>query len=253
MLQRLINFVNDNANAISALGSTTSALSSIAALFVAISAVWLSKRLLDENRILRKAGTEPEVIAYLIPNDRNINVINFAIANVGNGPAFEVRFETDLDPEILKSKECFFRIDIGTVPITALPQGEKILTLFGQGFRILAKPELPPFTVDLSYRNVDGQQFKRKTVLDARQYAYVSRLSDSNEEKIANSLERISRSFDYSVTGNHLKVEVTNRKEREEIESNIIDSFDVDDTRSAEPIATPRRSVTEWVRSRFAS
>jgi hypothetical protein len=43
---------------------------------------WLTGVLAIENRRLRKAGTEPEVIAYLFPDARHINILHMVVANV---------------------------------------------------------------------------------------------------------------------------------------------------------------------------
>ncbi|MBO1021626.1 hypothetical protein IPV08_16825 [Methylobacterium sp. SD274] len=226
MSQWIILF-SENSNALSAIGSIASALAAIAALVVAAVTMWINKRLLDENKILRKAGTEPEVVAFLMPNDDNVNVINFVVANLGSGPAFDIIVTTNIDPATLKVKEAFFKLGFGTVPISVLPQGDRLTTLFAQGFEILSEPILPPFEVSISYRNIDNEIFKRKTTVDARQYSYVTRLRNSNEEKIVRSLDRISRSFESAVSGNYLRVETVTAKERSAREAEIIESFDL--------------------------
>ncbi|WHQ68094.1 hypothetical protein [Methylorubrum extorquens] len=253
MFERAFALINDNANAISAIGSLTSALSSIAALSVAVLALIYFKRLLEENKILRKAGTEPEVVAFLFPNTKNINVIDFVISNVGSGPAFNITTKTDIDPHMLKEKRSFFRSNFGEIPISVLPQGDRVVTLFGQGFQILADPVLPPFNVTVEYQNIEKQIFIRTFHIDARQYAYVSRLSDTNAEKIAKSLEKMSKSFDYAISGNHLKVEVTSRAEQQKIENDIVDNFDLGPEDNSKPAAASPRSAMKWLRSRFSA
>ena len=79
------------------LASHQAAITAIATIFIAVSAVVttiLTRKLARENELLRKAGTEPEVIAYL---DIGSHFINFVLANVGQGPAQKVRFSIESD------------------------------------------------------------------------------------------------------------------------------------------------------------
>src|SRR4051794_36679908 len=46
-----------------------------------------------ENRLLRKAGTDPEVVAYLIPGKRHLHMLMLVVTNVGRGAARNVSLE----------------------------------------------------------------------------------------------------------------------------------------------------------------
>lgn len=58
----------------------------------------------QENKRLRKAGTEPEVVAYLIPDVRHLHILMLVIANVGRGAAWDVSLEFMGDLESLQKK-----------------------------------------------------------------------------------------------------------------------------------------------------
>ena len=60
---------------------------------------WLTGVLAIENRRLRKAGTEPEVIAYLFPDARHINILHMVVANVAKGAAKNVSIEFEADAD----------------------------------------------------------------------------------------------------------------------------------------------------------
>jgi hypothetical protein len=61
------------------------ALSSIVLALTTIVYAWHTSVLAKENRLLREAGTEPQVIAYLSLNLRHIGALEFVIANIGRG------------------------------------------------------------------------------------------------------------------------------------------------------------------------
>lgn len=81
----MLDWIAQNANAVTAIATA------VIAAFTMLTAV-LTRVLMAENRRLRKAGTEPEVTAYLIPHPDGNGAINFVLANIGQGPARNVTF-----------------------------------------------------------------------------------------------------------------------------------------------------------------
>ena len=64
-----------------------------------------------ENRTLRKAGSSPELVAYLSPHPDGHGGIEFVLANVGRGPAFDVTFDLICDEEDFKAHARSLEID----------------------------------------------------------------------------------------------------------------------------------------------
>jgi hypothetical protein len=52
---------------------------------------WERRTFTPETRSLRRAGTEPDVVAYLLPHPVHLIVINIVVANVGQGPGPQCR------------------------------------------------------------------------------------------------------------------------------------------------------------------
>ena len=67
------------------------AVSSIASFFV----TW---RLSQDSRVLRTAGTEPRLVAYLGPG-RDSQMLNLVLENVGQGPARDVAYFVEADSQ----------------------------------------------------------------------------------------------------------------------------------------------------------
>ena len=125
--------------ALNFLASYQTAITAIATLVIAMSAVVttiLTRKLARENELLRKAGTEPEVIAYLESGFRS-GFTNFVLSNVGRSPARNVKFRIQSDDPRLSGDEesarqegIFLRNIHGRTPISFIPPGESVRALF---------------------------------------------------------------------------------------------------------------------------
>jgi len=131
-----------------------------------------------ENRLLRKAGSEPNLVAYFEPHPDGTGGLNISIANVGTGPARNIYFQ------FLGESEQFTRYNLildctkKRGPITLIPQGEKISILFAIGYQLFkpknseSKEPMPPFSVRLEWASLDGANPKREDyLLDVKPYA----------------------------------------------------------------------------------
>jgi hypothetical protein len=130
--------------------------------------------LANENRRLRKAGTEPEVVAYLLPHPDGNGGVNFILANIGQGSARNIRFELEYDADDFLSHGVLLANDKNRTQIAILPQGEKLTSLFGISFRLagvdIKQPPLKPFTVTVSYDDINGKSRTSIQVLNITQF-----------------------------------------------------------------------------------
>ena len=112
--------------------------------------------LAKENKLLRKAGTEPQVIAYLSPHPRIPGPLLFILANVGQGPALNVRFRLVAGGDDFESHDALFPRP--EVPLTVIPQGDRYETFFGMAWGMFAEPRLRPFSVEVTYRDLSRKE-----------------------------------------------------------------------------------------------
>jgi hypothetical protein len=169
-------------------------ITAIATVFIA----WLTLELMKENRRLRKAGTEPEVIAYLLPHPDGHGGINFILANIGQGPARNVRFELEYDKDDFSSHGVLLANDPRRKRMSILPQGEKIAVLFGISSQLAGvdkkhpQPPLKPFIVKITYDDLSGKSRISEQTIDISQYAGLAGLfAEPPSIKIAKALEKI--------------------------------------------------------------
>ena len=148
--------------------------------------------LILENRRLRKAGTEPEVIAYLAPDSQHHTPLNFVLANVGRGPARNVSFSFDANTEDLEIHNVDLRNSVDRTAISFLPQEERLCIFFGIGMDVMKEPRLQPFDVVIKYQNMAGRNFSKTYRLDVSQFEGFSQIV-SFETKVASALEKIEK------------------------------------------------------------
>jgi len=186
MMVNLMSDVNSYASLITALAT--------AVLAILTGILWF------ENRSLRKAGYSPEVVAYLLPHPDGHGGIQFVLANVGKGPAFDVTFELEYDENDFKEHKVLLENDCQRKPVSVLPQDEKIRALIGISFELYGKvgpnniSPLKPFIVRTTFRDVFGKKKENKRELDIMQFAGLrGTLEKSNARKISESLENIEK------------------------------------------------------------
>ncbi len=175
------------------------ALAAVFSAASAIASVILTKRLSDDNRALRKASTEPEVVAYLGVERSFAYLVYLVLENVGQGPACEVEYFVDADPQDF-ANHGVTRVSARTQrKVTSLlPQGGKSQRFMGESMTLLGGDpagRLRPFSVTVTYSNLRG------VAAEPKEYPLdISELGDLVEivpadERIAKSVERIQENL----------------------------------------------------------
>lgn len=188
------------------------------ALAVVVSA-WSTWHLSRDNRALLKAGTEPEVVAYLELERPSGYLVNLVLENVGQGPARDVKYFVEADPKDFAAHGVEM-VPVGTLRKIAslLPQGGRRERLMGLGSRLYEDEEkgrLEPFRVKISYSNLRGM------LVEPKEFALdISELGGETygthpTERLAKSVEKIARSVGHVTNrGNRLRVETITTAER---------------------------------------
>jgi hypothetical protein len=182
--QEIAIWMNQNASLITALAT------------LAIAGLTFS--LASENRKLRKAGSEPKVIAYLAPHPDGNGAVNFVLANIGLGPAFDVRFHLDYQPDNFANHHVMLTNNDNRMAITALPSGEKLAIMLGVGHKLFGSAadgkRLEPFTVTTEYRDLRNRKLKNETVVDISQFdGLVGLINKPALREIQGTLKKMER------------------------------------------------------------
>ncbi|MFN3814921.1 hypothetical protein [Brevundimonas sp.] len=160
----------------------------------------LTWNLVRENRALREQGASPDIVAYLAPHSEGNGAVEFVLSNVGNGPAYDVRFDFICDEDDFEKHEVMLTNDHQRMPTSVIPPGEKIVSLMGVGYVLYGgkKKEriepLKPFDVRISYKNRRSQVFNSSRTIDIRQFSGLKGiLAKSTGAKTVDHLDAIQR------------------------------------------------------------
>jgi hypothetical protein len=200
--------------------SLTTALSTVVLTATTMVYAWLTAILAKENRLLRKAGTEPQIVAYLSPHPGITGPLQFILANVGQGPAFEVRFRVVSGGEEFQKRQA--QLPQPKVPLTVIPQGGRYETLFGMAWDLLGEPRLQPFVVEVRYRDLKKREHLASYSLDVQQFEGLTRISEDSQQEVVKALKDIASELQ-KWTMRALPVETATRAERRQEEQELFE------------------------------
>lgn len=173
-------------------------LSGLSTVAIAVLTVFLWR----ENRLLRKAGSEPKLVVYFEPHPDGTGGLNISVANVGTGPARDVYIQFKGEESDFTNYNLILDCTGKRGPLTLIPQGEKISVLFAIGYQLF-KPKkgnerqpLPPFSVALEWTNLDGKVvFRDEYKLDVKPYGSLPGFVNKPYLlKIVDSIDGVSKS-----------------------------------------------------------
>jgi hypothetical protein len=212
----------------------TAVVSAIMAIVVAC----LTAALANDNRRLRKAGTEPDVVAYLLPDQRHLNFLNLVVANVGRGPARNVALEFVGDLETLNKRGARL-LSRSKLPIhSVLPQDERFVQLFGSALDLLDGDEAPPdFTIHVHFENSSGRKSSTKYRASIADFHGLTR-GTSPEHETAEALKQIAKSIQGWAGLTRLRVETITAAEAAHAQKAQYDAVMERSKRRANPEST---------------
>jgi len=192
MLEQALRFLNENAGALQAVFS---------GLVMAATVVYalLTWRLASETRQMRRLQVQPEISVTIQPQEENMNFVDMVIENIGLGPAYDLRLETDSDLRWRGTK----LVDMG---------------VFQQGIRFFApRQRLDFFLVNVAddfdklmsttvrvkaiFRDQRGERYTRDFALKFSEFQGLRRVGTPPLTRLARSLEQLRNDLYRSATG----------------------------------------------------
>lgn len=209
-MTELIAYLNTNGPAITTLATVILTITTIIY-------AWLTGILAIENRRLRKAGTEPQLIAYLFPDARHVNILYMVIANVGRGPAKDVSLEYEADVDDFRKHHIEHQPNVRRTVLAFLPQDEKLFHYFGNAIEMFDGGPPRDFLVHLKYCDLNGNSYNgcfRASVADLEGFR---RVGEPPEYMAAEALKSIKEEISKWGSGfSRLKVETITAAEQQQ-------------------------------------
>lgn len=155
--------------------------------------------LVRENRLLRRAGNSPVVVAHFEPHPEGNGAVKLAFSNVGTGPALDVTYS--FEQQHFDNYHLIFQHEKERPPLTMIGQGDKFSFIFAVGFNLFRPKNpnisgpLPPFRVNVSWRAVGRKKtVSRSYRLDIASYSEVPGVSSKPYGvKISDELATINK------------------------------------------------------------
>lgn len=171
----------------------------------------LTYQLTSETRKMCEAQTEPKISLSIQPREEYIKLLDMIVENIGQGPAYRVKFEVNPDFEFVKG---YFLSQLGFVKngVAYFAPKQKIeffLTNIAEGFNDKVNIEIK---IKVTYSSKTGKRYEDEYIISFKELAGLISL-ESPKSKIAYALERSERDFDkISSCLDQLKETLRNKK-----------------------------------------
>jgi hypothetical protein len=182
----------------------------------ALFAGWLAWSAVREQIDLERASTEPEVVAYLLPDRRHINFLHLVVANVGRGAARDVSIEMNAEPADFANHQALIPARVRRPILSIMPQDERVHLFFGDAVDLLKEPPLKDFDIHVRFTRLDGKTETNICRTSATDFEGHGRIGIPPEHETAESLKKIADVMNHWSTGfNRLKVETITTAEEQ--------------------------------------
>ncbi|NVK22777.1 MAG: hypothetical protein HWD86_09685 [Kangiellaceae bacterium] len=196
---------------------TTLVFSAVVALSTVVYAV-LTALLVKETRQMRRAQTEPKLVAFVEPREEFINFAHLYFENVGSGPAFDVSFELSANKDdeggrILISdfsKSRFLKTGVDYIGSSQRMQSH--YTRFTEEFDKKIKAI---FSVTVKYKSSTNRKYSDTYTIDMSQFEGAGGLGTPHMYSIAQSLKKLQEDVHKISSGfNRVKVNSYTHEDR---------------------------------------
>jgi hypothetical protein len=191
----------------------------------ALFAGWLAWSAIREQIDLERASNEPEVVAYLIPDKRHINILHLVVANVGRGTARNVSFEIEADSGQFSSRQIQLKARTRTSVLSVLPQSERVYLFFGSVIDILQTSPLDDFDITVRFDDMYGNARANVCKASVMDFVGQGRAGTPPEYVVAESLKSIADEIAQWSSGfKRLKVQTLTAEEEERQQREQLDA-----------------------------
>ncbi|MBY6034848.1 hypothetical protein KUV59_16855 [Marinobacter daepoensis] len=216
------------------LSSWTSALATVAIAiltFILAKETWyLREAQIEQVNELKRENIRPNVSLRLKNSPVSFNLIEVEINNLGKGIArnLKFKFSDSSGSEIFETDnpivDEFLKLHIFSEGIHSLGIGQKVESFLFSFFDLKGKLDgddvfSPFFKIEITFSDVNGEQYSNELVVDFKEYKGVSEVGGGDPlHKIADDLNKLTEQFGKVVNSspNRLQVNTYSSADREE-------------------------------------
>ena len=208
----LIAFVNANSGALNLLFAVVVAAATVVY-------AWLTAKLVAETRRLRQVQTEPHIEVFYRPRDEWISLLDVVAKNIGNGPAYDLKFTWEATASNKGSDNLLARLQElkgFSSGIAYLGPSQEFFSFWTQMTEDFEDKVATQIRVRSTCRGVTGVVYDRQHLLDLSELKGISRIGEPPLLKMAKCLEAMQKDLHHVATGfNRPNVDVFTHEDRE--------------------------------------
>lgn len=180
---------------------------------------WLTAKLVAETRRLRQVQTEPHIEVFYRPRDEWISLLDVVAKNIGNGPAYDLKFSWEATISNKGSETLLGRLRElkgFSTGIAYLGPSQEFFSFWTQMTEEFEDKVATQIRVRSTCKGATGAVYDRQHLLDLSELKGISRIGEPPLLKIAKSLEALQKDVQHLATGfNKPKVNVFTHEDRE--------------------------------------
>ncbi len=210
-MKLIIEYLNANAGALSALFTGIVALSTV----VYAALTW---RLVAETRKMRSIQTQPRISIFYRSRDEWISLLDIVIKNIGLGPAYDITFRISALNEgngataLIKDLS---RLNFLSTGLSFLAPNQEFRAFFTNATEQFEAKMDARLKFTTQYRNAFGHSYCDKYIIDLSELRGLTTFGSPPINKIAKHIEDLSRTFHHFATGfQRIKADVYNSEDR---------------------------------------
>lgn len=193
-LKELLNIVDCYSASVSAISALISAFATIILVVATILYVYLTRGLLSEGKLTRKALIAPSLSIYIEPNKQWANNMDIVIANNGAGVAFDITFEIEPDIKLFRNGQRLSDYNIFQ-KIEYLAPNQTIRFFVDSAPLLFENPNLKPFSINATYYNKDKDKFEVNFNMNFLRFDKLRFLDNDPLSRLYDALENINKAI----------------------------------------------------------
>lgn len=192
-----INWLNSNSAAITAAASVV--LTGITAYYA-----FLTWHLVQENRELREEHNRPRVAIATSLHEAHINIVHLVIENIGQGPAYEVKFDTNRDVRLSQGRS-LREVGLFKGGVRFLPPRQRLELFLHNAVGAVDDFKSSPLEITVRYKDSVGREASpEKFVIDLSEYENLRKAGKPPLYKLADSLEELNKNLSSFLRGSSI-------------------------------------------------
>jgi hypothetical protein len=181
----MLDFLNENSGAFLVLFTF---IVTFATVFYAI----ITAKLFSETKKMREAQTEPNIFLTIQSKNEDFFLKDMVIQNIGQGAAYNIKFELDSDFEFLKGR-FLSKLNLIKNGLKYLAPNQKISFFIGSIPNLIQRKINTIFSIKIKYENRLGQSYENKYTVDFSEFFGMTHVGEPSLQKISTNLEKIQK------------------------------------------------------------